>query len=213
MPDGGRGELGDELVRDLRAHRALTAEIEELMPLVAAVVERTRSAFAAGARLYTFGNGGSAADAQHLAGELIGRFRRRRRPLPAVALSVDPSVVTCIANDFAFEDVFARQVEALAGPGDVVIGFTTSGDSANVVRGLQAARDTGATSILFAGGDGGAAREHADLALVVPSSETARVQEMHLLLLHLLSEQIDRWAAGEGTERTTVATVRTTEAR
>jgi D-sedoheptulose 7-phosphate isomerase len=109
--------------------------------------------------------------------------------------------VTCIANDYAYEDVFARQVEALAKPGDVVAGFTTSGKSRNVVRGLAAARRAGAMTVLFGGGSegGGPAAVEADVALIVPSATTARVQEMHLLLLHLLSEGVDAWAAGEGT--------------
>ena len=111
-----------------------------------------------------------------------------------MALSTDPSVVSCIANDYAYEDVFARQVSALAGPEDVVVGFSTGGTSPNVVRGLAAARARGATTVLFSGGDGGPARAHADHALIVPSDVTARVQEMHVLLLHLLSEGVDIWA-------------------
>ena len=117
--------------------------------------------------------------------------------MPAVALSVDPSVVTCIGNDYSFDDLFARQVTALACAGDVVAGFTTSGRSPNVVRGLAAARTAGATTVLFGAGDGGDAGTHADLALLAPSGTTARTQEMHLLLLHLLSEWVDAWAAGE----------------
>jgi D-sedoheptulose 7-phosphate isomerase len=179
-------------------HRALVTAMDPLLPDVAEVTERLCAAFAAGGRLYTFGNGGSAADAQHLVAEMIGRYKRERRPLPAVALSVDPSVVTCIANDYAYEDVFVRQVEALAGPGDVVVGFSTGGTSPSVVRGLEAARATGATTVLFTGGDGGPARHHADIALIVPSSTTARVQEMHLLMLHLVSDGVDVWAADEG---------------
>jgi D-sedoheptulose 7-phosphate isomerase len=181
---------------DLEEHRAVAAAMDDLMPLVADVTRRLCDAFEKGGRLYTFGNGGSAADAQHLAAELVGRYKRERRPLPAIALSVDPSVVTCIANDYAYEDVFARQVEALAGPGDVVVGFSTGGTSANVVKGLEVARARGATTVLFAGRDGGPFREHADIALVVPSSTTARIQEMHLLMLHLISEGVDAWAAG-----------------
>jgi D-sedoheptulose 7-phosphate isomerase len=181
----------------LDEHLALAGELASLLPVLEELAARLISAFAAGGRLYTFGNGGSAADAQHLAAELVGRYKRDRRPLPAVALSVDPSVVTCIANDYAYEDVFARQVEALVRGGDVVAGFTTSGRSANVVRGLERARAAGATTVLFSGGDGGPAAAHADVALVVPSGTTARVQEMHLVLLHLLSEAIDAWAAGE----------------
>ena len=129
--------------------------------------------------------------------ELVGRYKRERRSLPAVALTVDPSVVTAIGNDYSFADLFARQVRALAAPGDMVVGFTTSGRSPNVVDGLAAARDQGATTVLFGGGDGSPAADNADHALVVPSSTTARVQEMHLLLLHLLLEQVDAWAAGE----------------
>jgi D-sedoheptulose 7-phosphate isomerase len=178
-------------------HRAVVAAIDGLLPALAKVSEVLCEAFDAGGRLYTFGNGGSAADAQHLAAELIGRYKRERRPLPAVALTVDPSVVTCIANDYAYEDVFARQVEALAGPGDVVAGFSTGGTSENVVRGLAAARRAGATTVLFSGRDGGPAAAHADHSLVVPSATTARIQEMHLLLLHVLSDVVDAWAAGE----------------
>jgi D-sedoheptulose 7-phosphate isomerase len=193
MPETARGQVAE--------HRVVAEAVDALLPTLAEITERLCAAFEAGGRLYTFGNGGSAADAQHLAAELIGRYKRDRRPLPAVALTVDPSVVTCIANDYAYEDVFARQVEALGRPGDVVAGFTTSGTSENVVRGLAAARRAGATTVLFGGGTagGGPAAEHADLALVVPSATTARVQEMHVLLLHALSESVDAWAAGETT--------------
>src|SRR3954451_12144551 len=120
----------------LERHAQVTEAMREQLPQVEAVAEELIRRLEAGARLYTFGNGGSAADAQHLAGELIGRYLRNRRPLPALALSGDPSVLTCIANDYSFADVFARQVEALAEPGDVVAGFTTSGRSPNVVAGL-----------------------------------------------------------------------------
>ena len=174
--------------------------IDALLPVLAEITERLCAAFEAGGRLYSFGNGGSAADAQHLAAELVGRYKRDRRPLPAVALTVDPSVVTCIANDYSFEDVFARQIEALARPGDVVAAFTTSGASENVVRGLAAARHAGATTVLFGAAarhDGGPAAAQADLALVVPSATTARIQEMHVLLLHAVSEGVDAWAAGD----------------
>ena len=109
--------------------------------------------------------------------------------------NADPTVLTCIANDFELEDLFARQVRAFVGQGDVVVGFTTSGSSANVVRGLAAGKGAGATTVLFGGGTGMPAAEHADLKLVVPSDSTARVQEMHVLLLHLVLEQVDAWAA------------------
>ena len=189
---------GREGIRaQLEDHKAVAADVENLLPGVEDLIARLCAAFDVGGRLYTFGNGGSAADAQHLAAEMIGRYLRDRRPLPAVALTVDPSVVTCIANDYDFEHVFSRQVEALAGPSDVVVAFTTSGRSQNVVNGLDAARRAGATTVLFSAGDGGPAARHADITLLVPSTVTARIQEMHLLLLHLVSEGIDAWAAGE----------------
>jgi D-sedoheptulose 7-phosphate isomerase len=187
-------DRGGVLQQHLADHQAVAGEIASVLPALDQAVDRLRTSFENGGRVYTFGNGGSAADAQHLAGELIGRYLRNRRPLPAVSLSVDPSVVTCIANDFGYQELFARQVTALAQPGDVVIGFSTGGQSANVTAGLAAGRAKGATTILFTGGDGGPARAEADIALVVPSSTTARVQEMHLLLLHLLSEAVDDWA-------------------
>jgi D-sedoheptulose 7-phosphate isomerase len=189
---GARGELAE--------HVALAQRVEALLPAVETVGGKLIDVYSGGGRLLSFGNGGSAADAQHLAAELVGRFRRERRPLPAVALSVDPSGVTAIGNDYSFEEVFARQVQALAQPGDMVVGFTTTGRSPNVVAGLAAARERGATTVLFGGGDGVPASDHADHALVVPSSTTARVQEMHLLLMHLLLEQVDAWAAGESAE-------------
>jgi D-sedoheptulose 7-phosphate isomerase len=164
---------------------------------IRAAGELVRDTFAAGGTLYTFGNGGSAADAQHLTGELIGHYKRDRRPLPAVTLSTDPTSMTCIANDYAYEDVFARQVQALAKPGDLVVAFTTSGRSPNVVAGLASARAKGATTLLLAGGDGGPAREHADHLLLVPSTATPRIQEMHTLVLHVISELVDAWAADE----------------
>lgn len=185
---------------ELAEHVALAERVSELLPDIRAIGVRLIDVYEGGGRLFTFGNGGSAADAQHLAAELVGRFRRERRPLPAVALSVDPSVVTAIGNDYSFGDLFARQVQAFVQEGDMVIGFTTSGRSANVVKGLAAARERGATAVLFGGGDGSPAADHADYALVVPSATTARVQEMHLLLMHLLLEQVDAWAAGEAQE-------------
>ncbi|WP_063837102.1 D-sedoheptulose-7-phosphate isomerase [Phaeacidiphilus oryzae] len=191
-------------------HVAAAQRLSELLPALRAVGERLIEVYRGGGRLYTFGNGGSAADAQHLAGELIGRYLRERRPLPAVSLVTDPSVVSCIGNDYSYDEVFARQVEALAGPGDMVAAFTTSGRSENVVRGLAEARRRGAATVLFAGGDRGGmpAAAHADQVLLAPANTTARIQEMHLTLLHLLSEQVDAWAAGAAA-RTATETHRT----
>ena len=179
----------------LAEHRELLERVDALLPAAEEAARLIVDAYERGGRVISFGNGGSAADAQHITGELVGRFKRERRPLGAIALSVDPSVVTCIANDYSFDDVFARQVEAHAREGDVAVGYTTSGRSENVVRALRAARDAGAKTILFAGGDGLPAAEHADVALVVPSTSTARVQEMHLLLMHVIVDRVDEWAA------------------
>jgi D-sedoheptulose 7-phosphate isomerase len=180
----------------LADHLALTARVEELLPEVAAVVQRLIATYESGGRLYTFGNGGSSVDAQHFAEELVGRFQRERRPLPAQSLAADAAALTCIANDYSFEEVFERQVRAFVQAGDMVIAFSTSGRSPNVVRGLAAAREAGATTVLFGGFDGGPAAEHADLALLIPSESTARVQEMHVLFLHLVIDRVDAWAAG-----------------
>ncbi|SEB58307.1 phosphoheptose isomerase [Paramicrobacterium humi] len=190
--------MSDWMRDQLDTHVNTATGMTALLPTVRRVGEALCRAYAADHRLYTFGNGGSAADAQHFSGEIIGHYKRDRRPLGAVTLSTDPTVMTCIANDYSYDDVFARQVEALARPGDMVAGFTTSGSSPNVVSGLQRAKQNGATTVLFGGGDGGAAREFADYSLIVPSQITARIQEMHTLMLHLISELVDSWAAGEG---------------
>jgi D-sedoheptulose 7-phosphate isomerase len=186
--------ISEELARHIDEHQDAARGMHSHLDRIAQIATLICTAFERGGRLYTFGNGGSAADAQHLAAELIGRYKRERRPLPAVALTTDPSVLTCVANDYHYDQVFARSVEGLARQGDVVIGFTTSGRSPSVVAGLAMARTQGATAVLFAAGDGGAAAQHAEVALLVPATHTARIQEMHLLALHLVSEWIDQWA-------------------
>ncbi|MFN3814200.1 MAG: D-sedoheptulose 7-phosphate isomerase [Aquificaceae bacterium] len=146
-----------------------------------------------GNKLLLFGNGGSAADAQHIAAELVGRFERERKGLPAIALTTDSSALTALSNDYGFETVFERQVEALCIPGDVVIGITTSGNSPNVIRGLAKAYNMGATTVAFAGKEGGKVVEIAHYSFVVPSYSTARVQECHITLGHVLCEIIERF--------------------
>jgi D-sedoheptulose 7-phosphate isomerase len=178
----------------LERHAQVTEAMREQLPQVEAVAEELIRRLEAGGVLYTFGNGGSAADAQHLAGELIGRYLRERRPLPAIALIGDAAVMSCIANDYSYDDVFARQVTALVRPQDMVVGFSTSGTSPTVVNGLAAARARGACSVAFTSVRGKDLAAAADLALVVPAEETARIQEMHVLALHLISELVDRWA-------------------
>jgi D-sedoheptulose 7-phosphate isomerase len=188
--------MADESTQALTEHRELAARMDALLPDAERAARSVVDAYERGGRVYTFGNGGSSADAAHFAEELVGRYRRKRRPLAAQSLSVDASALTCIANDYSYDEVFERQVRGFVRGGDVVVGFSTSGRSPNVVRGLAAARELGATTVLFSGGTGGAAAEHADVALVVPSESTARVQEMQVFLLHVILEQVDAWAAG-----------------
>lgn len=149
-----------------------------------------------GGKIVCFGNGGSATQASHMAGELLGRFRENRRPLPAISLGSDPGTVTCIANDFGYDTLFERQVEALVSPGDAVIGLTTSGRSENVLRALEAAKKRGAITVALCG-SGGLKRAGADHILAVPSDVTAHVQEVHLMLLHVWCIGIDA-AIAEG---------------
>ncbi len=144
-----------------------------------------------GNKLLLFGNGGSAADAQHIAGEIVGRFKKERKALPALALTTDTSILTAVGNDYGFESVFERQIEALCVPGDVVIGITTSGDSPNVIRGIAKAHDLGATTVAFTGKSGGKVVQIAHYSFVVPSYETPRIQECHITLGHVLCEIID----------------------
>lgn len=144
-----------------------------------------------GNKILLFGNGGSAADAQHIAAEIVGRFKKERRGLPAVALTTDTSVLTAVGNDYGFEAVFERQIEALCTPGDVAVGITTSGNSENVIRGLRKAHDLGATTVAFTGRNGGKVVDIVHYSFVVPSYETPRIQECHITLGHVLCEIID----------------------
>ncbi len=145
-----------------------------------------------GNKVLLFGNGGSAADAQHIAAEMVGRFKKERKALPAIALTTDTSILTAVGNDYGFETIFERQVEALCMPGDIAIGITTSGNSPNVVRGIAKAHDLGATTVAFTGRNGGKVVEVAHYSFVVPSYDTARIQECHITLGHVLCEIIDR---------------------
>ena len=160
--------------------------------VVAAVAAALQSAFAKDGKVLMFGNGGSALDAQHFAAELVGRFARERRALAAIALTTDTSILTSVANDYAYERVFARQVEALGRAGDVAVGISTSGTSANVLAALQAAKARGMTTVAFTGRDGGAIGAMVDLHVNVPHAVTARVQEVHRTLIHAVCEIVER---------------------
>ncbi len=159
--------------------------------------EKLVAAFKQGRKLLIFGNGGSAADAQHLAAELVNRFRLERDPLPAVALTTDTSILTAVGNDYAFAEIFAKQVAALGEPGDVALGISTSGRSENVLRALAVAREKGLFTLGLSGGDGGQMGAYCDLLLRVPSSETPRIQEGHLFFIHLVCALVEEALFGK----------------
>ena len=144
-----------------------------------------------GGKILIFGNGGSAADAQHIAAELVGRYKKERKGLSAIALTTDTSALTCIGNDYGYDRVFDRQVEALADKDDVVIGISTGGSSSNVINGLQVAKDLGCKLIGFSGRDGGEMNTLCDVNLVVPAEDTPRIQEMHIVIGHTICQLID----------------------
>ncbi|MBI3008391.1 MAG: D-sedoheptulose 7-phosphate isomerase [Candidatus Omnitrophica bacterium] len=144
-----------------------------------------------GGKVILFGNGGSAADSQHIAGELIGRFKKERAALPAVALTTDTSIITSIANDYGFEGIFARQIEGLGKRGDVAIGISTSGNAQNVIAGIKQAKKMGIKTVAWTGGDGGKIGKLADISFVVPSNDTPRIQESHITCGHILCELIE----------------------
>jgi D-sedoheptulose 7-phosphate isomerase len=160
----------------------------ECIEAIAATGEAIAAALEAGNKLLVFGNGGSAADAVHVAAEFVGRYLIERRPLPAVALVGNPSAVTAIGNDYGFEQVFSRQLIALGSPGDVALGLSTSGASPNVANALEAARERGIKAIAMTGAEGGMCGEAADLTIRIPSADTPRIQEGHMLAAHVICE-------------------------
>ena len=178
------------LFRQVAAHMATVAS-SPYVDAIGEAVELLHGAFAAGQKLLLFGNGGSAADAQHFAAELVGRFVVDRRPLPAIALTANQALLTAWSNDHSFDDVFARQIEALGTAGDVACGITTSGASANVVNALRLARVRGLHTIGLTGEGGRALADLCDVLLAVPLTETARVQEVHLVTYHAICAELE----------------------
>jgi D-sedoheptulose 7-phosphate isomerase len=189
-----RAQLVQAMLRETaRLHEEAAHQVSDAVVLVATALER---AFAQGGQVLIFGNGGSAADAQHLAAELVGRYSRVRRALPAVALTADSSTLTAIANDEGYDRVFARQIEALARPGDIAWGISTSGSSPNVVAAFRTARSLNLTTIAFTGADGGSIGSLVDFHVNVPSPSTPRVQEVHRTLMHAVCDLIERAVVG-----------------
>jgi D-sedoheptulose 7-phosphate isomerase len=179
------------ILATIAAHREVIDGLAPLAPAIHRLADQCNTAIQAGGRILWAGNGGSAADCQHLAAELVGRFEAERRALPAIALTTDTSVLTAVANDYGFESVFARQVAAIGRKGDVLIALSTSGNSNNILSALRTAADLGIYCVLWSGETGGACVAHANLCLNVPSTNTARIQEAHILIGHILCSLIE----------------------
>jgi len=189
---GGAERVREILNQSAAVHQAAASSLSEA---VAEVAEAVRKALESGGKILLCGNGGSASDAQHIAAELAGRLSRERRGLAALALTVNPSVLTAVANDYGYGEVFARQVEALGRPGDVLIGISTSGRSANIVRALEEGRARGLMTVGFVGGEAGAMGHHCDLLVSVPSVDTQRIQEIHIAVGHAVCELVEGYFA------------------
>lgn len=183
----------NHIVEAVEMHKATVAStLEKSIETIAAIAEAITAALELDGTIYICGNGGSAADAQHIAGEFVGRFRRERKALAAVAFSTDTSVLTCIANDYAYEKVFARQAEALVREGDILWAFSTSGTSANVIAAAEVARDKGARVIAFTGTVDTKLEKMADICFCADAESTARSQEIHQLAYHIICDLVER---------------------
>ena len=168
-----------------------TRFLRENLPKFLDIIKLVSHAFESGNKIFFFGNGGSAADAQHLAAEFVNRYVMERPPLPAMALTTDTSILTSISNDIAFEEIFSKQLRALGKEGDVAIGISTSGSSPNIIKAFEVGKEMGMKRIAFTGNNGGAISKMADYSLIVPSTSTPRIQEVHILVGHILCEMVE----------------------
>lgn len=173
------------------AHMTMFNALEPLFPLISNVGIQMQNCIKNGGKILLCGNGGSAADSQHIAAEIVGRFKKERKGLAAIALTTDTSILTSVGNDYGYDYIFARQIEGLCRAEDLVIGLTTSGNSANVVRAIEAANEVGATTVGLTGGTGGKLNGLCDYNVVVPSAITARIQEAHIFIGHCLCEILE----------------------
>jgi len=168
-----------------------TRFLKENLAKLLEVIKLVSHTFEGGNKLFFFGNGGSAADAQHMAAEFVNRYIMNRPPLPAIALTTDTSILTSVSNDFAFSEIFAKQLRALGKERDVAIGITTTGNSPNIIKAFEVAKEMGMKTVAFTGNDGGAIGKMVDFSLVVPSTSTPRIQEAHILIGHILCEMVE----------------------
>ncbi len=181
----------DYLKGEHEEHLAMFNSLAPLFPEISRVGTDMQTCIKNGGKVLLMGNGGSAADSQHIAAEIVGRFKKERKGMPAIALTTDTSILTSVANDLGYENIFARQIEALCTDKDIVIGITTSGNSTNVVNAMQAAKEVGAVTVGLTGGTGGKLTALCDHNLVIPSNVTARIQEAHIFIGHCLCEILE----------------------
>ena len=195
--DSMRREITKMLEESAQTKKAIaSSKIDEIEAMVKLIITTYRI----GGKVVLFGNGGSAADAQHIAGELVGKFGLKRQAFPAIALTTNTSVLTAVANDYGYEAVFSRQVEALVDEKDVIIGISTSGNSPNVIRGIEQAKRGGAVTVALTGATGGKLKASADYLIAVPSTDTARIQESHLMIGHIICYLVEKELFGENIE-------------
>jgi len=186
-------EIGEQIRESIEVKRRI---VERMVDQIAEAADMLVQSLRKGGKVILFGNGGSAADAQHIAAELVGRFKMERRALPAIALNTNSSVITAIGNDYDFTLSFSRQVEALVKEGDVAVGISTSGNSSNVIYALKRASELGAKTIALTGKTGGMLASVADLAIIVPSDDTPRIQEAHITIGHVLCDLVEKMLFG-----------------
>lgn len=188
--------MTDPVLTAIEDHEKVLAAVrEQLLPEIYRVAQCLIECIEGGRTIFWCGNGGSAADAQHIAAELVGRFERDRRAMASIALTTDTSILTSVGNDYGFDSVFQRQVEALLRPGDVLVGLSTSGNSPNIVRAIEQATGQGGVTVGLLGRDGGQLKKLCRLSIVVPAQNTARIQEMHGLIGHILCDLIEKNSA------------------
>ncbi len=183
--------INSVLQKSMNEHMFVATSVFDLLPDISKVASILIDAFSKGNKLLIFGNGGSASDAQHIAAELVGRFVKERAGLPAIALNTDTSILTSVGNDYGYENIFSRQIEALAQPGDIIMGISTSGNSKNVAKALKVASTLNCQTVGLLGKDGGEIKKITDMNIIVHSDSTARIQEMHILIGHMLCEAVD----------------------
>jgi D-sedoheptulose 7-phosphate isomerase len=181
----------ENLTQAIQEHQAMFQQLGALIPQIGQVAEELKACLKRGGKILLMGNGGSAADSQHIAAEIVGRYKKERRGLPAIALTTDTSIITSVGNDYGYDYIFARQIEALCRPEDVVIGITTSGNSKNIVAAIEEANSIGATTIGLTGGNGGKLSGLCKINLVMPSNDTPRIQEAHIFVGHSLCDLLE----------------------